>query len=488
MPTFEKFFRWLFSARILIRIGGGVLAFMVVAAVLWNAFDVSGHKRWLAWKAEWEAKGESFNPESIIPEAIPDEQNAAKSALFEPLFSDPDLKSKAAKKSVNRFRLDANKKPYLANWRLGERRDLAGWEEAILAADNPPKKGATPADTILNALQHFEADLDELAKVMTKPGCRFDIRYEDVFMALLPHLAVLRNASQLYSLRASALLAKGDTDGAMADVLLGIRTSELFADEPMLISQLVRVAILQMNLVPFCEGLHGEKWSDAHLAEFQQSIELIDLLKGASLAFRGERNLVNMWFEQLDDGTENPAGTGAEEFDPGFFMSLNRYHINRIITENLLAKIDVENHRVSMRDTPTAEEEIEKLTNAPLAFRYAFTAMLIPAYDKIILNMTSAQAGLDQAKIVAALERYRLAKGNYPPTLAELVPAYLAKLPGDMFHDRGLVYRPDGDSFTLYSTGFNLEDDGGEFVLSHGKDISIEFDKGDWPWPSVTAE
>ena len=245
---------------------------------------------------------------------------------------------------------------------------------------------------------------------------------------------------------------------------------------------------MQLNLVPVCDGLHWEKWSDAQLVEFQQSIELIDLLEGASLAFRGERNLVNMWFEQLYDGTEKLAGTGTEEFDPGFFMGLNRYHINRIITENLLAKIDVENHRVSMRDTPTAEEEIEKLTNAPFAFRYAFTAMLIPAYDKIILNMTSAQAGLDQAKIVAALERYRLAKGNYPPTLAELVPAYLAKLPGDMFHDRGLVYRPDGDSFTLYSTGFNVEDDGGEFVLSHGKDISIEFDKGDWPWPSVTAE
>ena len=86
MPTFERFFRWLFSARILIRIGGGVLSFVVVVAVMWNAFDVSGHKRWLAWKAEWEAKGESFNPESIIPEAIPDEQNAAKSALFEPLL------------------------------------------------------------------------------------------------------------------------------------------------------------------------------------------------------------------------------------------------------------------------------------------------------------------------------------------------------------------------------------------------------------------
>ena len=58
MPTFEKFFRWMFSARILIRIGGGVLAFVVVAAVLWNAFDVSVHKRWLVWKADWEVKGE----------------------------------------------------------------------------------------------------------------------------------------------------------------------------------------------------------------------------------------------------------------------------------------------------------------------------------------------------------------------------------------------------------------------------------------------
>ena len=107
----------------------------------------------------------------------------------------------------------------------------------------------------------------------------------------------------------------------MADLLLGIRTSELFTDEPMLISQLVRVAILQMNLVPFCDGLHWEKWPDAQLAEFQQSIELIDLLEGASLAFRGERNLVNMWFEQLYDGTEKLAGTGTEEFDPGFLWA-----------------------------------------------------------------------------------------------------------------------------------------------------------------------
>ena len=186
--------------------------------------------------------------------------------------------SEEAKKTVNRFKLDAKKKPGSKNWRLDESRNLADWEESILAAANSPEKGNTPADTLLNALKPFEADLTELAEAMARLGCRFDIRYEDVFMALMPHLALLRDASQLYSLRASSRLAKGDTDGAMSDVLHGIRTSELFADEPMLISQLVRVAILEMNLVPFCDGLHRQQWNDTQLAEFQKTIESIDLL------------------------------------------------------------------------------------------------------------------------------------------------------------------------------------------------------------------
>ena len=307
-------------------------------------------------------------------------------------------------------------------------------------------------------------------------------------MALMPHLALLRDASQLYSLRASARLAKGDTDGAMSDVLLGIRTSELFADEPMLISQLVRVAILEMNLVPFCDGLHRQQWNDTQLAEFQKTIESIDLLEGTTLAFRGERNLVNMWFDQIAAGTAKPASDGEIFVDPGWFVDLNRYHINRIITENLLARIDVEKHRVSMQGVPTAGEEMEQLTNVPFAWRYAFTTMLIPAYDKIILKMTSAQAGLDQVMVAAALERHRLAKGGYPETLEELVPARLTKVPGDLFHENGLIYRTEGDTFALYSTGYNVKDDGGEFVVSEGKIVSIKMEEGDWPWPSGVAE
>ena len=58
-----------------------VLVVTIVAA--WNWFDVSGHKRWLKWKSEWEAKGKSFTPENVIQQPVPDEQNAAKSELFD---------------------------------------------------------------------------------------------------------------------------------------------------------------------------------------------------------------------------------------------------------------------------------------------------------------------------------------------------------------------------------------------------------------------
>ena len=140
--------------------------------------------------------------------------------------------------------------------------------------------------------QPFEADLDELAEGMAKPGCRFDIRYEDVFMALLPIWPYSGMPANYIHFGLSALWPR--VMGRW-QTCCGIARANCL---PMsrCISQLVRVAILQMNLVPFCDGLHWEKWSDAQLAEFQQSIELIDLLK-APAGVPGERN-VNMWFEQ----------------------------------------------------------------------------------------------------------------------------------------------------------------------------------------------
>ena len=53
-----------------------------------------------------------------------------------------------------------------------------------------------------------------------------------------------------------------------------------------------------------------------------------------------------------------------------------------------------------------------------------------------------------------ALRAFRLEKGTYPPSLAQLVPRYLDRLPGDPFAASGCFqYRSEGASYRLYSVG-----------------------------------
>ena len=153
----------------------------------WNWFDISGFKRWLTWKAELEAKENSFAPENVIPLPVPNEQNAAtaKSELFTPLLKNPQQNSPTFKKPFTRE---------LASRQIARLGQMSGGD---FLGRGSSEKRSTPADTLLNALKPFETDLNLLATAMEQPYSRFDIRCEDVFMALMPHLSFLKQASPL---------------------------------------------------------------------------------------------------------------------------------------------------------------------------------------------------------------------------------------------------------------------------------------------------
>ena len=62
-----------------------------------------------------------------------------------------------------------------------------------------------------------------------------------------------------------------------------------------------------------------------------------------------------------------------------------------------------------------------------------------------------------------ALRAYQLDKGIYPEKLDDLVPTYLPQTPIDPCSDTGepLVYRRTEEGFTLYSRGYDRDEDGG---------------------------
>ena len=463
---FTRFFKWLISGRIQKRIWVSVGIFILLAALVAQSLKWAGRSGWENWKAKWEVKGEKFDIASVIPPKVPDHQNFAKSQFFAPLF-DHDADSPKFNEARDRFDIKTASSLRYA-WRKGKHRDFVVWESAF-----------------------YESDLAKLADDLKRPHCRFNIRYEDGFAAVLPHLSTMKNAATLFALSSAQRLSKGDTTGAWQDTLNGIRLGEQLRTEPFLISQLVRIAILEINFQTYWEGQVNRQWSAEQLTAFQETFQSIDLLAGMESAIRAERNMINYWFTSVAQEGIQTQGLVDElnsslGFFPAFFFYGNQYQINRILTEIILPGIDVSNHRLNVHQFKKMEEEMLDLKSSFLPFRHAIALMMLPGLDKYALKVSQTQAALDQSAIVAALERYRLAEGSYPEKLAALMPKFIAKIPGDLFHDQGLVYRINEDnSFTLYSTGYNGTDDNGEFFIG-GE--SIDFAKGDWPWPQKVAE
>jgi hypothetical protein len=91
----------------------------------------------------------------------------------------------------------------------------------------------------------------------------------------------------------------------------------------------------------------------------------------------------------------------------------------------------------------------------------------------------SPQTAANQAAIACALERYRLANGQYPETLQALRPQFMDRLSNDVITGQPYKYRRTDDSqFILYSVGWNEKDDGG-VPSQHGL---FDDQEGDWVW------
>lgn len=101
---------------------------------------------------------------------------------------------------------------------------------------------------------------------------------------------------------------------------------------------------------------------------------------------------------------------------------------------------------------------------------------------------TSEMFAFDQCSVIlartaCALERYRIAHGEYPQTLNELAPQFIAKVSCDLVNGQPLHYRltPDGQ-FILYSIGWKQRDAGGTVIYEGTTKTWPDRDKSDWVW------
>ena len=356
------------------------------------------------------------------------------------------------------------------------------------------------------ALSRYDSTIEELRLAARLPDSRFPLSYnmEPPAAILLPHLAGLKRASQVLQLRAIAELQNGQSDQALADVKLMLRLGDSIHTEPFLISQLVSIAIVNIALQPVWEGLAAHQWSDAQLRNLTRNWQNWIFFPITRLAMRGELMLCEIgdieYLRHYPEQTPGLSGDGVggssprirgescgEQFPTAGFTRMSCAVPARCwnIICRWLMSINAWSGRkpFSARRQPL-NAEVKQANLFNLAER-----LFLPALGGAVKRFASGQSSVDLARVAIALERYRLAHGEYPESLDALAPQFMGKIPHDIINGQPLHYRRASDGqFVLYSVGWNEIDDGGMVVLYEGSSSRVDISKGDWVWRSSAVK
>ncbi len=521
------FLRWLCCWRNFRRTLFALACLATLFALFYAEENWRGKHAWEKYKRDQEAKGENFDLKSIAPPPVPDDQNFAMSPLWvEEVSAQMGLERAkvwygekvAALGHTNFIRplampAELNVKGVdftngTNSWQKGEKFDLKLWQDyyrRLAAVTNffpVAPQPQTPAADVLLALSKYDSNIEKLRTASKLPYSRFPLGYDDDNPSgiLLPHLASFKGCVTTLQLRANAELEAGQAEKALEDIRLMLRLTEAIRNEPITISHLVRVSMLQIELQAIWEGLAGHSWNDAQLAALDAELAKLDFLADYSFFMRGERAfgvgiidylrrnrnaLQNIGAPEREDGRpenklEQTMKNLPGQLIPGGWFEQNKIAIGQMHIDYLLPIVNLETRTVSPSAQKRASDACAGIKLTPYNW---FTRLLLSSLSKISQKLARAQTSTDLARIACALERYRLANGKFPETLAALAPQFMQKIPHDVINGRPLNYHLTNDKqFILYSVGWNETDDGGSVVLGTGKTPSVDINQGDWVW------
>lgn len=510
--------------------GAVYLAFIWMVTPVAVVTAVENFRGALAWKearAELIAQGERLTLRELVadPARIPAADNFFSVPPFDTLLEQraPPATgtgvSSNALKALQRLHLPPS--TYLAPRGKEVPRDvlvpLSQWAQAFRTAISNqalakhahglPEYATPPAGTsdgayVLAALAPAEPLVHTLCEASRRPQAVFPIAYEDGFNALLPHLAYLKSFNNLLDVRIAAKLSLGDTTGAWSDLECSWRVSQVVATEPLLISQLVRYAQVQIALNSLRRGLAVHAWNDAQLQSLQRELEQPNYFAGMAVAVAGERNggveTLDRWVANRGKGPDELGLVDSDGNDSGFggpislmpsgWLRQNQVTLARSYGPflDLFRSIATNNATGApgrqLAALATAQEAAWESTRSRMTPFDIMARMLMPAWKGASFKVLRTVALTRCAIAGCALERYRLKNGRYPETLSALVPEFLASVPLDPIDGQPLRYalEPDG-LFRLWSVGENDRDDGGNAEPPDPQKPSTTATQ-DWVW------
>ncbi|MDP7275458.1 MAG: hypothetical protein QF363_08255 [Planctomycetaceae bacterium] len=309
-----------------------------------------------------------------------------------------------------------------------------------------------------------------------------------LFAVLLPFLQQSRGCARALTARALLHAREGRTRAAWQDLSACHRLARLIGQGPFLIDALVAYAVESVAIeaeLRFIQHTRptakdvakylGELASWPPVASVAEKIEVSErfafLDVTQMLARHGSSHL-----KELADltGSDQPnpsvSRLTVSSIDWDTAMILGNRWYDRLVTA--LRKQD---RRERQETLAGINAELEKLAKEvvknrkPPKTRKAAGELIGGILLSLLFGQVSAaRLAEDEAlqrernlRVAFALSAYRDRRRVYPKSLDQLVPEFLAKVPGDLISGKSLVYRPSKGGYLFYSVGRNGKDDGG---------------------------
>jgi hypothetical protein len=434
--------------KLLLRTILGLLCASPVAALADDLADLA------AARARARTAGLAFTFAEIQPPSVPEPNNAAPLiARFGPMLSSlPDFRS-------------------------------------LLDKFSQPTVALSPDDTAKLAeffrTAPVRAALASIREAAAKPGFYVSVQYTPGKLPNQPDIMPILDAARLLNGHAAWLISNhASPDEICTDIRDMLRLQMLAKDQPSLLAQMIRLAIIR----PAIERLH--ELASRELIPAAWNIQISELLsatnipKGITLAMAAEYIIISDYiFGQSPPPLaelfpERPANTESAD-------ARKKYRDSKAVLAEHIAYIGwaAEIQAAITEPAITVRSIIDRLNRAKA---------MVTKDQLILTKVTTAPDSIQRAwrdldritlaRVGLALEQHRALNGTYSEALIELVPKILPTVPMDRSSGLPLKYRrivgtnmnfipgsegvpqlsaPEPAGAVIWSAGPNLKDDGG---------------------------
>ncbi len=285
----------------------------------------------------------------------------------------------------------------------------------------------------------------------------------------LDHYSKLRALANLLAAKARHDMDTGHTDRAIETIDAITAIARSLEDEPLLISQLLRIGINGLALGTIQHAMLHSPLTDAQCAELDRIVARLRFDPHARRAFQVERVCGLALFDDPESLITGGGVIGAYEITDAQMLA---HRALGTIKLDRLTYLSVMQEQIDITKLPMPDRlaeydrvrgELDTLRDGRVnRFVNACSANLLFSFHGTDWIKFRVIASARVTRIGLAVERYRLAHGKLPEKLDDLAPAYFDKLPVDPFTNQPMLYKlRDEGGYVVWSVGRNLVDDGG---------------------------